>query len=749
MTWSRFSRLVAIPGLACSLVGAMPAGAATSAAQTEPAVSADLGQDSWQIYRESCRQILNGDFTGGYATLQQVVDTHAELPDVVLLKGWMDQYRSLSSFRDTLHSKEYQAYVTKAQERAAKAEWPKAMDNLAAAFWTASSEDAFRQEFWLKAFTAKAFSFAEDLRKRGEWTDATRIYAELALVFPDDQTYKDLRTRCAAHASLEAGYNDPDWKDRLAGITPAMAQDAFARIDKYYYSTPDIKKMAVDAIERLTVLAETTALAKTSSDPSDSDKALSGHHPVAHPDLAAFGGLGNPEKRLQFVAKLRHQAELLDKADSVGVKQLNASLSEVLEANRLTVALPEEVVVSEYVSGAFDALDRYSSMIWPAEQAEFRKHTTGEFSGVGIQINMEGERIKVFSPLEDTPAYKAGVEPGDTILSIDGKPVKGITLEQAVRRITGEAGTSVTLTMERSGGEAPFDVKMKRQKITVPTVKGWERDAAGWNYFVDPDRKIAFVRVTSFTETTTDAFRSTLEQLRKQGMKGLIVDLRLNPGGLLKTAVEMCELFLPPGKDIVSTKGRASEPWQIKSRSPGEFADLPLIILINDYSASASEIMAGALHAQGRALLVGERSWGKGSVQNPWPLCSSDAMLKLTTALYYLPFMDRSIHRDEDSKEWGVAPDVQVKLTPKEARRILELRRNSDVLPGKSGVVPAAATAPATQPEDEPDAADTLAQNLKVDPQVETSILLMRVRLTSKEPWSIRMASVSAGGQAR
>ena len=450
------------------------------------------------------------------------------------------------------------------------------------------------------------------------------------------------RTRTCGRAvrrtrSLEATYNDLDWKDRLGGITPEMTRDAFGRIDKYYYNTPDLKKMGVDSIERLTVLAETTALFKV------------------------FSGLSNPEKRQQFIAKLRRQADLLGKAETVGVSQLHSTLEEVLAANRATVGLPDEVVISEYVNGGFEALDRYSSMIWPAEQAEFRKHTTGEFSGVGIQISMENEKIKVFSPLEDTPAYKAGVEPGDTIVAIEGKPVKGITLEQAVRRITGEAGTSVTLTMERPGLASPFDVKMKRQKIVVPTVKGWDRSGPEWNYFIDKESKIAYLRVVSFTETTTDAFRSALEQLRKQGMKGVIVDLRVNPGGLLKTAVEMCEMFLPPGKDIVSTKGRASEPWQIKSRASGEFAGLPLIILINDYSASASEIMAGALHAQGAALLVGERTWGKGSVQNPWPLGSSDAMLKLTTALYYLPFMERSIHRDEDSKEWGVAPDVQVK----------------------------------------------------------------------------------------
>ncbi len=722
MTSSRLLHLGVVLLTSGLLAAADTIAAEPKASQSQPA--AVVGKDNWQAYRESCRQILDGKFEAAYGTLQQILAAKRDLPNVEQVATWMDKYHELADLRDRLHSKEYQAYVTKAQAHAAKAEWSKAMDSMASAFWSSPSEERFRQEPWLKEFVAKAFAYGEDLRKRGEWTDATRIYAELALVFPDNQTYKDLRTRCAAHASLEATYNDADWKDRLAGISPSMVQDAFGRIDKYYYSSPDLKKMGTDGVERLTVLAETTALFKP------------------------FPGLNNPEKRMQFVAKMRRQGDLLSRADAVSTSQLNNALEEILAANRMTVGLPEEVVISEYVGGAFEALDRYSSMIWPAEQAEFRKHTTGEFSGVGIQIQTENEKIKVFSPLEGTPAYTAGVEPGDTILAIDGKPVKGITLEQAVRRITGEAGTSVTLTMERPNGSGPFDVKMKRQKITVPTVKGWERDGVGWTWFIDKDQKIAYVRVTSFTETTTDAFRSALEQLRKAGMKGLIVDLRVNPGGLLKTAVEMCEMFLPAGKDIVSTKGRASEPWQIKSRSGGEFADIPLIILINDYSASASEIMAGALHAQGQALLVGERTWGKGSVQNPWPLGSSDALLKLTTALYYLPFMDRSIHRDEDSKEWGVAPDVQVKLTPKEARRVLELRRNSDVLPGKSGVVPATASAPATQPDEEPDAADILVQGLKVDPQVETALLLMRVRLLSKEPWSIRMASASASATA-
>jgi hypothetical protein len=351
------SRCVFSIGIVVLISGSLAIAAQTApvaeAPQTQPVALASPDPDGWRVYRESCRQILNGDFRAGYATLQQVVDPESDLPNVVQLKKWMGDYRELSDLRDELHKKEYESYETKAQVHAEKAEWSKAMDRMASAFWTASSEEKFRTELWLNPFSAKAFTYAEDLRKRGEWTDATRIYAELVLVFPDNQTYKDLRTRCQAHAQLEATYNDPDWKDRLGGITPEMTRDAFSRIDKYYYSTPDLKKMGVDSIDRLTVLAETTALFKV------------------------FSGLNNPEKRQQFIAKLHRQADLLSKAETVGVSQLHALLEEVLAANRATVALPDEVVISEYVNGGFEALDRYSSMIWPAEQAEFRKHTTG------------------------------------------------------------------------------------------------------------------------------------------------------------------------------------------------------------------------------------------------------------------------------------------------------------------------------------------------------------------------------------
>jgi len=651
---------------------------ASAAPQTQPAASRPAGFDAWRLYRDSCRLVLAGNFNEAYATMRQAVATAADLPNLPRLSAWLEDYHELSALRERLRLKEYDSYVTKAREFASQAKWAEAMDSLTSAFWAAPDEKRFRAEPWLKEVTARAFDYAEELRRRGEWAEASRIYAELATIFPGNSRFKDLRSRCGRHVRLEALYaDDPEWKQRIQGISPEMARDAFWRVDRFYYRDPDLKQMAISGLDGLIALAETTGVFKT------------------------FESLADEQKRLRFVGHLREQRAAAEVAEDFAIHDLIRVFDRALQINARTVQLPEELIVVEFVTGAFDALDRFTSMIWPAELAEFRKHTKGEFSGVGIQISMEDGRIKVFSPLEGTPAYEAGIEPGDFIVGIDGKSAKGITLEQAVRRITGEPGTKVVLTIERSGVAEPFDVTITRARIKVPTVKGWSRDGLAWNYFLDPEMKIAFVRVTSFTENTFEAFSEVLRGLRKQGLKGLILDLRTNPGGLLKTAVEMVDLFLPPEKLIVSTKGRASEPWSIPSRTESEFSGLPLVILVNDYSASASEIVAGALHAHGRAFLVGQRTYGKGSVQNPWPLGNSEALLKLTTALYYLPFMDRSIHRTEGAEAWGVQPDVAVKLTPREGRRVLELRRKSDVLPGKSGHLPPA-SAPASQPDDGP-----------------------------------------------
>jgi len=694
------------------------AGSVLPAAETTagPAESAPSSRDIGSVYLACCREALSGHFDRAYQIVSAVDADSAGTSELKLLSDWLKHYHDLSVLRERLRAREYAEYVSEAKTKTREGKWLEAMDAATSAFWAAADEQEFRSEPWLRRLVEKAAAYAEDLRRRGEWNDAARVYAELATLLPDRKEFKQMRHRCAAHARLEATYStNGEWKERLEGITPDMARDAFWRVARFYYTEPDLRKMASSGLQNLITLAETAPLFKV------------------------FHSLEDEERRLRFVGRLRGEIDKVSSTEDFGVRQLIAAFDQALSINADTVNLPEEVVVSEFVEGAFDALDKFTSMIWPAELEDFRKHTRGEFSGVGIQITMENGELTVFTPLEGTPAYEAGIEPGDVIVAIDGKSAKGITLEQAVRRITGKPGTKVVLTIRRGRSGKPFDVTITRARIKVPTVKGWKRHGIEWDYYIDRDMQIAMLRVTSFTEKTMDSFRQALQRLKDEGIRGLILDLRYNPGGLLKAAVEMVDTFLPPDKLIVSTKGRATEPWSIMSRTETEFESLPLIVLVNEFSASASEIVAGALQAHGRALLVGQRTYGKGSVQNPWPLGDGQALLKLTTALYYLPFMERSIHRSEDSKEWGVKPDVLVKLTPKESRRVLQLRRRSDIIPGKSGNLPPA-SAPATQNAEDD-------STLDVDPQVETALLLMRIRLLSRQTWPTRVASAGRSGE--
>ena len=281
------------------------------------------------------------------------------------------------------------------------------------------------------------------------------------------------------------------------------------------------------------------------------------------------------------------------------------------------------MLVREFTYGALQPLDKFSDMIWPADVLEFNKHTQGRFSGVGIQIRKnDGEPILVVSPLKDSPAYAAGVRPGDLITKINGKTASKYTITKAVREITGPVGTTVTLTMKRPGEDEEFETEAR---------------AAGDQRRVDQGlrprrpRRMEVHDRPGAEDRLRPADQLHREQLRraaggprpvgsKQGLRGLIFDLRDNPGGPLKSAVDVSGMFLPPNKPIVSTKDRNGSPWEVSSPRRKSYTDFPMIILTSRYSASASEIVTGALQVHKRALVLGERTYGKGSVQQVLPL---------------------------------------------------------------------------------------------------------------------------------
>jgi carboxyl-terminal processing protease len=358
--------------------------------------------------------------------------------------------------------------------------------------------------------------------------------------------------------------------------------------------------------------------------------------------------------------------------------------------------------VENAINGALEKLDPHSSFINAEEYRQFTKTSKGRFSGIGIRIGVDrAGQLFVESPLPGTPAYEAGIQAGDLILKIDGEVTENMTIKKAVDKITGEPGAKVTLTVLHEGDKKPVDISMNRAEIIIESVLGdlrLENDLKQWDFMFDKTNKIAYIRITQFTETTVKELTAVVDQLQQDGVRGLILDLRTDPGGLLKAAVEVCDLFLPPGTRIVTTKGRNEREESYDAKRPAEskggpYTSYPIAILMNRYSASASEIVAGALQEAGRAVIVGERSYGKGSVQTVLPMEGGKSALKLTTATYYVGKNEKNIHRFPDSKEqdqWGVKPNpgLEVDQSVEERLKFFKWRRIRDIVRKKEGPAP-------------------------------------------------------------
>jgi carboxyl-terminal processing protease len=356
-------------------------------------------------------------------------------------------------------------------------------------------------------------------------------------------------------------------------------------------------------------------------------------------------------------------------------------------------------LVADMINGGLERLDPYSTFYDVDEYAQFQKQTEGSFGRVGIQIDVDRQTglVKVTTPMVGTPAYDAGVLAGDLILKVDGKPLETSRLSEMLKTIQGPPGSEVTLTLLHEGSKEPVDLTMKRAMIDYPSILGDRRkpdDPAQWEFFVDKENRIAYIRLVSFNEHAVADLTKVVEQVEKEGARGLILDLRDNPGGLLKKAVAICDLFLAQGT-IVSVRYRNGRDEKHEAKAEGTHfepaAEHPMVVLVNKNSASASEIVAAALQDHGRAVVVGERSFGKGSVQNVIELGDHEPKvgLKLTTASYWRP-NGTNIHRHADAKdtdEWGVKPNpgYEVKLEAAERVQYLQWRKRRDIVHGKPG----------------------------------------------------------------
>ncbi len=354
-------------------------------------------------------------------------------------------------------------------------------------------------------------------------------------------------------------------------------------------------------------------------------------------------------------------------ASSDTYRQL-AIFGDIFERVRAQYVTPPEdkALVESAINGMLTSLDPHSSYLNPDDAKDMRVQTKGEFGGLGIEVTMENELVKVITPIDDTPAARAGVLAGDLISQIDGEEVRGLTLSDAVDKMRGAVNTPIELTILREGATEPIKLTIVRDIIKVKAVK----------FRVEND--VGYMKITSFTEKTFDDLRAAIEEMKgdipADKLKGYVLDLRLNPGGLLDQAVSVSDAFLDRG-EIVSTRGRDPKDVTRFDSRPGDLIDgKPLIVLVNGGSASASEIVAGALQDHRRATVVGTRSFGKGSVQTIIPLGENGA-LRLTTALYYTP-------AGVSIQGKGITPDIKVDQPLPDELLGRDVSRGESDLPG-------------------------------------------------------------------
>ncbi|MBI1830781.1 MAG: S41 family peptidase, partial [Planctomycetes bacterium] len=399
-------------------------------------------------------------------------------------------------------------------------------------------------------------------------------------------------------------------------------------------------------------------------------------------------------------ASLNDRLERIKELDSADLLRLLSEARQQL-GKREDLAKGQDVTLS--LNAMLGKLDRHTGYIPPEVVLKFREDTSGSFRGIGVQIrrNEARDQLQVVTPIFNSPAYKAGLRAEDIITVIISEvdpatgipydepkltPTKGMTTEDAVKLIKGKANTRVKLLVEREGEKKPIEFTLIRKDIEVESVLGHKRGKDdAWNYVIDPENRICYVRLTQFSENTYPELEKLMKKLSKEGIKGFILDLRFNPGGLLDSSIKISDLFIDDGL-IVTIRQRDGKETSYVGRSDGSYITFPMVCLINGGSASASEIVSACLQDHGRAIIIGSRSFGKGSVQTIHGF-ENQSIIKLTTATFWRPSgrnLNKSSTGGKDTDEWGVTPNkgYEINLSKKEEADLFEHLREAEVIRG-------------------------------------------------------------------
>jgi len=596
--------------------------------------------------------------------------------------GDVNDVNSVSTVSDINDISEVLLTIAKASELANEQQKPELMSNS-----------------FVKETIQKAIDKAAQYESQGKWLDAyITCYSWLQAIEPNNQAYTDYANKLIDKANIEASFQDSPCEtrtERFQGIEKEMFIRAIDYLKVNYVDLTDYRQMAIKAIERCQLLGQVLRLSS-----SQVSKDLTGVSSLApaSPDASrdrgddifkeSFSPIDSRKLSAWSAALAAILWDEVDQSPTGFDKDKFVDVFEkVLALNSTTVEIPEQTLIAQFADAAFSVLDPYTVMIWPRQVQSFEKTMTYEFTGIGIEITKQKGLLTVASLLPDTPAYNSGLDADDVVEKVDGIETKDMTLTCAVAKITGPKGTKVTLTIRRQGEEKTRDITITRAKITVPTIRGWQRTEQGkWLYMIDDRNKIGYVRITSFAERTSSDLEKVLGELEAEGLKGLILDLRFNAGGLLDSAVEVVDKFIREGPIVRTERGFGRGLVFETAHEENTHPDYSLVLLLNYGSASASEIVGGALAdpQYNRAILVGVRTHGKGSVQGITHYPGGGAQLKYTMAYYHLPSGQRVESQDamekKGRKDWGVGPHIEVDLRSDELKKMIDVQRNNDVL---------------------------------------------------------------------
>ncbi len=696
------------------------------------------------------------------------------------LIGDLERFQKNDAQRTKQRREAFDEAIAELEEYAADQELEKSLIAAVKSHGLADDPEAMLHDPRIVSLIKETLEKAQRAKAEDNWLEALALYRALDLLFEASNTYQTDVDQAARHIRvlqlyapnrLEQLYDEraerrgdkdtanstvkleiEDWQSRLKGVRLSMLRQTIRYAARKHVAKQGLTPLIRGSIDSLIVMLDTKGLDE--SFPALNDEA----------DAAQFR---------DYLARL--SASLQEPGKTINVIEASTIIDRVIKLNEQTINLPEEVIVHEMTEGLTGTLDDFSSVIWPQERESFSRSTQGNFSGIGVQISRRDGRLLVVSPLENTPAMRAGLKAGDIIAHVDGTNTDSWSLNRAVQEITGPRGTQVRLGIERPGEPELIDYAITRDKIEIESIRGWtHKPEGGWDYWIDPANRIGYIRLSQFIPQTADDLDAAIAQMQKDGpINGLILDLRFNPGGLLSSAIDICDRFIIEGPIVSTVDGNGRHSTPNKAHRLRTYPNFPMTVLINQGSASASEIVSGALQDYSRATIIGSRSFGKGSVQDLFPLTSNGAAyLKLTTQYYLLP-LERIIHRKPNATTWGIEPDLDVTMTARQVADALQLRQEVDIIrdgntpimadetkpwattefqvPGGIRKVIKATTADDVQPDPKTQDADQATEDQRdldvADGQVATADTPERVMVEIKQPKSALLLDLGLDSQ--